>query len=117
MNDKAEWFTEGYIGEAEIDLATPDKCTLTIDPVAPFKVEYQEEKFVLLVASELLNRPGNGGDEYSAKLVKQSHTFFLDAMGGHGITALTLVKIKASHQKIRFWISEKNSRIVKITLI
>lgn len=115
MSDTAEWFTEGYIGEAEIDLATPDKCTLTIDPVAPFKVEYQEEKFVLLVASELLDRLGNGRDEYRAKLVKQSHTFCLVTTGGYDITSLMLVKIKASHQKIRFWISEKN--IVKITLI
>ena len=43
-NSKPQWFTEGHIGEVEVNLASTDKCTITIDPSAPFKVEYQEKK-------------------------------------------------------------------------
>ena len=43
-----QWFAEGYIGEVEVNLTSPNECTLTIDPVAPFKVECLDKTFTLL---------------------------------------------------------------------
>lgn len=136
-NLEPPWFTEGYIGEVEVNLASTDKCTITIDPSAPFKVEYQEkkpEKFILLASGGLLNhkevisktigiqesmitgtRKPAKCDTRKAMLLPLFDDFrlcddvFRDA-------PLLIMELKTRHQKARFGIN-KDFKVISITLI
>lgn len=125
----SQWFTEGYIGEVELNLTSPSECTFTIDPIAPFKVECLDETFTLLTAEVVKTqreqtehaatsetKPDH--KPIGAKLARLSQEVSVDDKACHGIRSW-FTGLKERHQKIRFGLTEESEmfKLVKITLI
>lgn len=112
------WMTDCYISSVSVDMKqNPCKCKVEMEPIPSYRFERGEAVYILFEPqSAEEKRNERSTDEVSLKGFPVNKQFEVTCTNGFA-NADTFVSLKATHQKVRVWLSADAKTIVRIDVI